>query len=149
MMEIRSGLPIIGFADQKELVDWLTEQPADAAGVWIKFAKNKKGGGKSGLSKAEAIDAALFDIHTRDEIVVDTNVGGRSTFRNAGSTTRRGGEISYVAQWGDDFRSTVALTSLTAKFDNGKRLPGTAERSAFAELVFDLDAFGGHGIRAA
>jgi uncharacterized protein YdeI (YjbR/CyaY-like superfamily) len=59
MMEIRSGLPIIGFANQKELVDWLTEQPADAAGVWIKFAKNKKGGAKSGLSKAEAVDAAL------------------------------------------------------------------------------------------
>ncbi len=57
MTEVRSGLPIIGFADQKELEDWLTGQPADAAGVWIKFAK--KGGGKSSLSKVEAIDAAL------------------------------------------------------------------------------------------
>jgi uncharacterized protein YdeI (YjbR/CyaY-like superfamily) len=57
MTEVQSGLPIIGFADQKELEDWLTGQPADAAGVWIKFAK--KGGGKSGLSKVEAIDAAL------------------------------------------------------------------------------------------
>jgi uncharacterized protein YdeI (YjbR/CyaY-like superfamily) len=57
MTEVRSGLPIIGFADQKELEDWLTRQPADAAGVWIKFAK--KGSGKSSLSKAEAIDAAL------------------------------------------------------------------------------------------
>jgi uncharacterized protein YdeI (YjbR/CyaY-like superfamily) len=57
MTEVRSGLPIIGFTDQKELEDWLTGQPADAAGVWIKFAK--KGGGKSSLSKAEAIDAAL------------------------------------------------------------------------------------------
>ena len=57
MTEVRSGLPIIGFADRKELEDWLTGQPADAAGVWIKFAK--KGGGKSSLSKVEAIDAAL------------------------------------------------------------------------------------------
>ena len=57
MTEVRSGLPIIGFADQKELEDWLTGQPADAAGVWIKFAK--KGGGKSSLSTVEAIDAAL------------------------------------------------------------------------------------------
>ena len=50
-------MPIIGFADQKELEDWLTGQPADAAGVWIKFAKKR--GGKSSLSKVEAIDAAL------------------------------------------------------------------------------------------
>ena len=57
MTEVRSGLPIIGFADQKELEDWLTGQPADAAGVWIKFAKKR--GGKSSLSKVEAIDAAL------------------------------------------------------------------------------------------
>jgi len=43
MMEIRSGLPIIGFADQKELEDWLTGQPVDATGVWIKFAKKGAG----------------------------------------------------------------------------------------------------------
>jgi uncharacterized protein YdeI (YjbR/CyaY-like superfamily) len=57
MTEVRSGLPIIGFTDQKELEDWLAGQPADAIGVWIKFAK--KGSGKSSLSRAEAIDAAL------------------------------------------------------------------------------------------
>ncbi|HET7634900.1 MAG TPA: YdeI/OmpD-associated family protein [Burkholderiales bacterium] len=57
MTEVRSGLPVIGFADQKELEDWLAGQPTDAAGVWIKFAR--KGCGNSRLSKAEAIDAAL------------------------------------------------------------------------------------------
>ena len=57
MTEVRSGLPIIGFANQKELEDWLAGQPAGTVGVWIKF--EKKGGGKSGLSKAEVIDAAL------------------------------------------------------------------------------------------
>ncbi len=39
------------------------------------------------------LDAAAFEIHTRDEIVGDTNVGGRSTFRNAGHTKRRGSRI--------------------------------------------------------
>ena len=57
MTEVRSGLPVLGFENQKDLEDWLAGQPADAAGVWIKFAK--KGDGKSSLSKAEAIDAAL------------------------------------------------------------------------------------------
>lgn len=68
---------------------------------------------------------AIFDIRTRDEIVVDTNVGGRSTFRNAGSTTRHGAEVSYAGRLSDTVRATVALTALEAKFDNGKHLPGT------------------------
>jgi len=51
---------------------------------------------------------AIFDIRTRDEIVVDTNVGGRSTFRNAGSTTRHGAEVSYAGRLSDTVRATVA-----------------------------------------
>ncbi len=82
------------------------------------------------------IEAALFDIHTRDEIVVDTNVGGRSTFRNAGNTARHGAEIAYSGQWTAKLRAAASFTALTARFDNGNRLPGTPERSAFAELVY-------------
>jgi iron complex outermembrane recepter protein len=92
-----------------------------------------------------SFDAALFDIHTRDEIVVDTNVGGRSTFRNAGSTTRRGAELSYTGRFSDTLRATLAFTALEAKFANGNHLPGTPERSAFGELVYSprlgLDGF--------
>lgn len=35
-------------------------------------------------------NATLFDIRTRDEIVVQNNTGGRSTFQNAGRTERQG-----------------------------------------------------------
>ncbi len=81
-------------------------------------------------------EAAFFDIRTRDEIVVDTNVGGRSTFRNAGRTARHGGEFAYSGRWSDTIRAALSATALTARFDNGKRLPGTPERSAFAEVVY-------------
>jgi iron complex outermembrane receptor protein len=84
----------------------------------------------------QLLDVAAFDIRTRDEIVVDTNVGGRSTFRNAGHTTRRGAEVAYVGQWLRDLRATASFTALDARFDNGKRLPGTPPRSAFAELAW-------------
>lgn len=57
MNETRSGLPILGFADQAALERWLEAQPPDAAGLWIRFAK--KGSGVASLSKAEAIDVAL------------------------------------------------------------------------------------------
>ena len=88
----------------------------------------------------QAFEAAVFDIRTRDEIVVDTNVGGRSTFRNAGRTTRRGAELAYAATWSPGWRTTVSFTALNARFENGNRLPGTPDRSAFAEIVYSPHA---------
>ena len=57
MTEMRSGLPIMGFADAAALELWLAEQPASSAGLWIRIAR--KGSGVASVSKAEAIDAAL------------------------------------------------------------------------------------------
>jgi iron complex outermembrane receptor protein len=119
----------------------------------LKASKSRQAelGAKWRGGASQSLDAAIFDIHTDDEIVVDTNVGGRSTFRNAGPTQRRGAELSHAAQWAPDWRSLVSLTLLRARFDSdftsgtgaaavpvarGNRLPGTPERSAFAELVY-------------
>ena len=57
MTEKRSGLWVLGFADQSSFETWLAAQAADAAGVWIKFAKQAATRAKP--AKAEAIDAAL------------------------------------------------------------------------------------------
>ena len=57
MTETRSGLAVLGFADQRSFERWLAAQPADAAGIWIKFAK--KTATRANLTKTEAIDAAL------------------------------------------------------------------------------------------
>jgi iron complex outermembrane receptor protein len=94
-------------------------------------------------AREHAFEAAVFDIRTKDEIVVDTNVGGRSTFRNAGGTTRRGVEAMYQAAWSPRLLTYVSFTALDARFDNGNRLPGTPERSAFAEATW-LPADGWH-----
>lgn len=56
-MEMRSGLPVAGFATSAEFERWISSQPASTSGIWVKFAK--KGSGKPSLSKAEAIDVAL------------------------------------------------------------------------------------------
>ena len=108
-------------------------------------------GAKWRLGGSQRIDIALFDIATRNEIVVDTNVGGRSTFKNAGKTSRRGVELAHVAQLGAGLRSTLSLTLLRARFDEafvigtgptavavpaGNRLPGTPDRSLFGELAW-------------
>jgi iron complex outermembrane recepter protein len=99
---------------------------------------------------------AAFDTTTRDEIVTLTNSGGRATFQNAGSTSRRGAELSVAASIAAPQSAQVdlllALTALNAKYDDafktcttvpcttpttvvaaGNKLPGVPGNSAYAE----------------
>jgi uncharacterized protein YdeI (YjbR/CyaY-like superfamily) len=57
MTEERAGLPVVAFADAAALERWLTAQPANSKGLWIKLAK--AGLGRVSVTKAEAIDTAL------------------------------------------------------------------------------------------
>lgn len=116
-------------------------------------------GAKWKAAPGHRLDLAVFDITTRDDIVVNTNVDGRSTFKNATRTTRRGIEFQYLGQWTEEWRATLSLSALRARFDQtfvsgsgptavtipeGNRLPGTPERSAFAELAWSpRGAWGG------
>jgi iron complex outermembrane receptor protein len=108
-------------------------------------------GAKWKFGAGQRIDAAVYDITTSGEIVVDTNAGGRSTFKNAGRTSRKGLELAYVGRYGGAWQATLSLTALRARFDEafvsgsgaaavpvpaGNRLPGTPEHSLFAELAW-------------
>lgn len=102
------------------------------------------------------INVAAFDTHTRDEIVTLTNLGGRATFQNAGSTTRRGTEASVAASFAASSSAQIelilALTALSAKYDDafktcasapcvapstvvpaGNKLPGVPASSIYIE----------------
>jgi iron complex outermembrane recepter protein len=57
--------------------------------------------------------AALFDIATRDEIVVDQAAGGRTTFKNAGRTERRGVELAAQTLLPGPFDVQLACSSPT------------------------------------
>lgn len=57
MTELRSGLPIVSFADQTALENWLAKRPHDASGAWLRF--RKKGSNVASVTKAQAIDSAL------------------------------------------------------------------------------------------
>jgi iron complex outermembrane receptor protein len=133
----------------------LSYRPGGATGLNtdLKASRSRHAevGAKWKIAEGHRLDAAAFDIATEDEIVVDTNQGGRSTFKNAGRTQRTGIELQYLGQLGADWRTTLAFTELRARFVDafvsgsgptavpipaGKRLPGTPERSAFAELAW-------------
>ena len=135
----------------------LSYRPAPLTGLntELKASKSRHAelGAKWKVAEGQRIDAALFDIATRDEIVVNSNVGGRSTFKNVGKTSRRGIEFSHVGQWDETLRSTLSVTALRARFEEsfvslydtpataftipaGNHLPGTPERNLFAELAW-------------
>ncbi len=99
--------------------------------------------------------AAWFDVRTRDEIVVQTNVGGRSTFHNAGVTARRGLELALAARPAAHWELRGAHTWLDARYRDafatcsaspcavptvtipaGSRIPGIARHFTALELAY-------------
>ena len=91
------------------------------------------------------VNFALYDVQTHDEIVVDTNVGGRTTFKNAGRTRRTGAELGASATLPYDIEAALAWTLLDATFEDsftggsgavaaGNVLPGVPRNSVYGEL---------------
>jgi iron complex outermembrane receptor protein len=100
------------------------------------------------------VNAAVFDIQTRDEIVVDQPLGdGRNSFRNAGRTQRRGLEIGAESLLAGPFEARAAYTWLDAVFEEdfgttaaGKILPGVPREQFYAEGAWRYAPW---GLRAA
>jgi iron complex outermembrane receptor protein len=89
------------------------------------------------------VNAAVFEVRTSDELVIDSATGGRTSYRNASSTLRQGAEVALDAQLGMGLSTRVALTSLRAVYAQGfgsvlagSRLPGVPNANAYAELVW-------------
>ncbi|MFA5489148.1 MAG: TonB-dependent receptor [Candidimonas sp.] len=102
-------------------------------------SNNYEIGAKARLGEG-LLTAALFHIDTSDEIVSDTNEGGRSTFKNAGKTRRQGLELSWDGPvLMDDLRFQASYTWLDAvvrdpEAGDGKYIPGVARQSLYAAL---------------
>jgi iron complex outermembrane recepter protein len=87
------------------------------------------------------INAAVFQVKTSDELVVDSSSGGRTSYRNAGATLRQGGELALDAEWRRNWNARLALSVLRAVYDEGfgsvlagSRLPGVPNASLYGEL---------------
>lgn len=57
-MESHKNLPVHGFVEAAEFIQWLEEHHATPAGIWVRFAK--KGCGLASITYEEARDAALM-----------------------------------------------------------------------------------------
>ncbi|MGE5169109.1 MAG: TonB-dependent receptor family protein [Rudaea sp.] len=114
-------------------------QPAQSRATELGF--KYRAGGRHRLT------AAIFNIDTTNEIVVDNATGGRTVFKNAGATRRRGAEAAWDGRYRYGLSTHVALTWLRAEFEDsytsgssvvpaGAKLPGVPSKQAYAELAW-------------
>ena len=100
--------------------------------------------GAKGRIGDHRFSVAYFDIETKDEIVVDTNAGGRSTFKNASRTRRSGWEAAWQAVLPAGFDASLSWTLLDARYaegftsagavPTGNKLPGVPRSALYGEL---------------
>ena len=113
---------------------------------------------KTILAGRARLNAALFSVVTKNEIVVEQNTGGRATFKNAGHTDRKGIEIGAETLLGGAFEARLAYTWLEATFREsfntvtgtpavpitvagGSFLPGVPRSQLYGELRYRREWF--------
>ncbi len=124
-------------------------------------------GAKVLLEPSTRLNLAVFSIQTSGEIVTASNLGGRSSFQNAGDSSRLGAELMLESTLGFGLTTHVALTLLNARFDSafrscaplaafcnpvtgantavvpaGNRVPGVPNATLFADLAYRNPALG-------
>lgn len=84
------------------------------------------------------LGVTAFAISSRNELVVDQSVNGRTTYRNAAGTERRGVEFNGLWQITQTLEARLAITSLDATYDGGQydslQLPGVARLNQYAQI---------------
>jgi iron complex outermembrane receptor protein len=113
-------------------------------------SNNVEAGWKWAPSSSLNVTAALFGVRTEDEIVVRSNVGGRSSFGNAAATERVGAEANLSWKARHDLSVEAALAVMRATYSEpfqvceaapclrpalvipaGNRLPGVPAKTLF------------------
>lgn len=124
-------------------------------GLQASLSRSVEAGVKARPWDGAELTLALFQTGTTDEIVTQTNLGGRATFQNAGATRRRGLEAGGQFQLAPTLQAQFAATWLDARYRDGfltctatpcaaansqvaadNRIPGIARTSAYAALTW-------------
>jgi iron complex outermembrane receptor protein len=121
-------------------------------------SNNTEFGVKIDIDPDITAEFAVFQALTRQEIVVDTNIGGRSTYQNSGRTRRQGAEYSLNYRIAPQWRFQLAYTYVDAHYSDayltcvaapcavptvlvgaGNRLPGVPKNNVYAQLRWGED----------
>jgi len=136
--------------------DNLSYRPDGQPGLNFALVPARTGNGELGAKwkqgESGSLRLALFRSLTRNEIVVASSMGGRSTYRNAARTRRQGVEAGYDAALGGLWQWQIAYTYLDATYRQpfgsvtaGHRLPAVPESQLWSALRWGGD----HGWNAA
>jgi iron complex outermembrane receptor protein len=158
---LRDGLQAfasIGLGFETPTLNEVAYQASGSSGLNNQLQASRSRNSEMGLRARHADwtwNATVFDIRTDKEIAVLSNIGGRSTFQNAGRSQRQGLEFSTEARWGgvsltsaltlmdaaysDSFRSCAASPCATPTLwiPAGNRIPGIAARQLFVQLAWE------------
>ena len=107
----------------------------------------------------QRVNLAVFTARTKDEIVVNSATGGRTTYANAGKTRRRGVEAEWDAQLPGGFTVHANYTYLLAEFADpytsgvppvivpaGSKLPGVPPQQFYGVLNWMPGGYGGFNV---
>jgi iron complex outermembrane receptor protein len=160
MFETRSWLHLYasyGQGFQTPLGSELAYRPHGGAGLNFALqparSDNSELGAKMQIEPNFGAQFALFQTLTRNEIVVNTNLGGRSTYQNAGRTRRSGAEFALDYALAASLRLRLAYTYVDAVYSDaystcvagpcalptvrvaaGRRLPGVPRSDLYAAM---------------
>jgi iron complex outermembrane receptor protein len=104
----------------------------------LKPARTRNGevGVKWQVTPSTFSHVAIFDALTRDDIVVASASGGRTTYENAGLVRRVGAEVGAENALAEKWRALVSYTFIDARFSDRNRYPGVPASNAYAALRY-------------
>ncbi|PPD56676.1 MAG: TonB-dependent receptor [Methylotenera sp.] len=112
-------------------------------------SNNFEVGLKSFIADNTQLNLTLFRITTKNEIITNQTIAGRSTFINANDTKRTGAELSVDSDFDYGVSTYFSYSLLNAKFDSdfgaiqsGNRIPGTYRSQVYGEVAWKYDALG-------
>lgn len=155
----------IGYGFETPTFAELAYRPGGATGLnfALRPAKSlhREIGIKTLVGDTGRLNLALFRVDVEDEIVVNSNSGGRSDFKNVQGTLRKGLELGWQQKFPLGFEAAISYTRLDATFKQsfttvtgtpatpvtvraGSKLPGIADNIWFGELVWRYAPLGFH-----
>ena len=105
-------------------------------------------GAKAFVGAATRLNAAIFAVRTKNELVVAQSSGGRTSYANAARTRRHGLELALESELTPTLNLRGALTWMEAEYaasftaggatvPSGSRLPGVPRLNASLELAWE------------